>query len=43
MHNLAMTGVSKGIFVHVLAYACLYASVNFCAYARSSFCVYVHF
>ncbi len=33
----------KGIFVHVLAYACFYKSENFCAYAKSSFCTYVHF
>ncbi len=43
MHNLPLTGIYKGIFVQVLAYAWFYKSANFCGYSKSSFCAYVHF
>ncbi len=36
-HNLPLTGIYKGIFVHVLVYACFYKSENICAYANLAF------
>ncbi len=42
-HNLPLTGIYKGIFAQVPAYAWFYKSENFCAYAKSSFFAQVHF
>ncbi len=42
-HNLHLTGIYKGVFARVPAFAWFYKSKNFCAYAKSSLCAYVHF
>ncbi len=39
-HSLPLTGIYKGIVVHVLTF---YKSENICAFAKSSICAYVHF
>ncbi len=38
-----LTGIYKGLFVQVLAYAWFYKSENIDTYAKSSFCGYVYF
>ncbi len=42
-HNLPLTGIYKGIFAQVLAYAWFYKSEKIHEYAQSSFYACVHF